>query len=108
MNVVLQAEMTEHLGREHGEQTDDRQGYRNGSYERTLTTRIGSLKLEVPRDRDGTFQTKLFERYQRSEKALVWAPYADGASRREHTPREEDHHRALRSRVQSANGEQSD
>ena len=71
MNEVLQAEMTEHLGAEPGERTDDRQGYRNGSYERELTTRIGSLKLEVPRDRDGTFQTKLFERYQRSEKALV-------------------------------------
>ena len=71
MNEVLQAEMTEHLGAEPGEHTDDRCGYRNGSYERELTTRIGSLKLEVPRDRDGTFQTKLFERYQRSEKALV-------------------------------------
>jgi putative transposase len=71
MNEILQAEMTEHLSAEPGEQTDDREGYRNGSYQRTLTTRIGSLKLEVPRDREGTFQTKLFERYQRSEKALV-------------------------------------
>jgi len=71
MNRILQAEMTEHLGAKPGEQTDDRRGYRNGSYERTLTTRIGQLKLEVPRDRDGTFRTKLFERYQRSEKALV-------------------------------------
>lgn len=67
MNEILQAEMTEHLSAEPGEQTDDRRGYRNGSYERNLTTRIGSLKLEVPRDRDGTFQTNLFERYQRSE-----------------------------------------
>lgn len=73
MNEILQSEMTEHLGAEPGEQTDDRRGYRNGSYERTLTTRVGTLKLEVPRDRDGTFQTKLFERYQRSEKALVTA-----------------------------------
>ena len=71
MNEILQAEMTEHPGAEPGEQTNQRQGYRNGSYERNLTTRIGSLKLEVPRDRDGTFQTELFERYQRSEKALV-------------------------------------
>ncbi len=71
MNEILQAEMTEHLGAEPGEHTDDRRGYRNGSYERELTTRIGRLKLEVPRDREGTFQTKLFERYQRSEKALV-------------------------------------
>lgn len=71
MNEILQTEMTEHLGAEPGERTDDRRGYRNGSYERQLTTRIGSLKLEVPRDREGTFQTELFERYQRSEKALV-------------------------------------
>jgi putative transposase len=55
MNEILQAEMTEHLGAEPGEQTDDRRGYRNGSYERKLTTRIGTLELEIPRDRDGTF-----------------------------------------------------
>ena len=73
MNEVLQAEMTEHLGAKPGEQTERRQGYRNGSYKRTLTTRIGQLKLEVPRDREGTFRTELFERYQRSEKALVTA-----------------------------------
>ena len=44
-----------------------------GSYERELTTRVGRLELEVPRARDGTFSTELFERYQRSEKALVLA-----------------------------------
>jgi transposase-like protein len=71
MNEILQAEMTEHLGAEPGEQTDERRGYRNGSYERQLTTRVGKLQLEVPRDREGTFRTELFERYQRSEKALV-------------------------------------
>jgi len=71
LNQILQAEMTEHLKAEPGEQTDDRQGYRNGTYERKLTTRVGTIELEVPRDRDGTFQTALFQRYQRSEKALV-------------------------------------
>jgi len=71
LNQVLQAEMTEHLKAEPGEETDDRRGYRNGSYERQLTTRVGRIDLEVPRDREGTFQTALFQRYQRSEKALV-------------------------------------
>ena len=71
MNEILQSEMTEHLGAESGEQTEDRRGYRNGSYQRKLTTRVGTIELEVPRDRDGTFQTELFERYQRSEKASV-------------------------------------
>ncbi len=63
--------MTFCLGAESGERTDERRGYRNGSYERTLATRIGQLKLEVPRDREGTFRTELFERQKRSEKALV-------------------------------------
>lgn len=73
LNQVLQSEMTDHLRAEPGERTARRRGYRNGSYRRQLTTRIGRLELEVPRDRDGTFSTQLFERYQRSEKALVLA-----------------------------------
>jgi transposase-like protein len=73
LNQLLQAEMTEHLGAEPGERTTERRGWRNGSYRRRLTTRVGTLQLEVPRDRQGTFQTSLFERYQRSEKALVLA-----------------------------------
>jgi transposase-like protein len=34
-------------------------------------TRIGKLELRVPQDRDGRFSTDLFERYQRSVRALV-------------------------------------
>ena len=73
LNQILQAEMTDYLGAKPGERTDDRRGYRNGSYKRQLTTRVGRLELEVPRDREGEFQTALFQRYQRSEKALVLA-----------------------------------
>lgn len=73
LNQVLQSEMTGHLGAEPFERRGRRRGYRNGSYERELTTRVGRLELEVPRDRDGTFSTQLFDRYQRSEKALVLA-----------------------------------
>lgn len=73
LNDFLQAEMTEHVGAERGERTEKRLGHRNGSYRRGLTTRVGRLELEVPRDRKGTFSTELFARYQRSEKALVLA-----------------------------------
>ncbi|MCS4048034.1 transposase-like protein [Salinibacter ruber] len=72
-NQILQAEMTEHLGADRYERSQDRSGHRNGSYERQLTTRVGQLTLEVPRCKDGSFSTKLFQRYQRSEKALVLA-----------------------------------
>jgi len=72
-NQILQAEMTDHLGADRYERSQDRSGHRNGSYERELTTRVGQLTLEVPRCKDGSFSTKLFQRYQRSEKALVLA-----------------------------------
>lgn len=52
---------------------EERKGYRNGSYPRQLTTRVGRLTLRVPRTRNGELSTELFQRYQRSEQALVLA-----------------------------------
>ena len=71
LQEVLEAEMTEALGAEKSERTGGRQGYRSGYYDRKLVTRVGVLELRVPQDRAGHFSTALFERYQRSEKALV-------------------------------------
>ncbi len=82
---VLEAEMTSFLAAESYERTQGRRGYRNGYKPRLLKTRVGELELLVPRDRDGEFQTELFERYQRSEKALVLAilqMYVEGVSTR--------------------------
>ena len=70
---VLEAEMTEHLGAAPHERTSRRRGHRNGYYERDLVLRVGTIELRVPRDREGTFRTELFERYQRNERALVLA-----------------------------------
>src|SRR6202042_2277789 len=71
MQEMLEAEMTDALGAEKGERTAARLGYRSGYYSRTLVTRVGKLELRVPQDRNGRFSTELFERYQRSEQALV-------------------------------------
>jgi putative transposase len=82
---VLEAEMDEAVGAEKGERTANRQGYRSGYYGRTLVTRVGKLELRVPQDRQGRFRTEIFERYQRSEKALVGAlteMYVQGVSTR--------------------------
>jgi transposase-like protein len=73
LQEVLEAEMTEALGAEKGERAAGRLGYRSGYYGRTLITRVGKLELRVPQDRTGRFSTELFERYQRSERALVAA-----------------------------------
>jgi putative transposase len=71
MQEMLEAEMTDALGAEKGARTAARLGYRSGYYTRTLVTRVGKLELRVPQDRDGRFSSELFERYQRSEQALV-------------------------------------
>lgn len=85
MQEVLEAEMQEHLGAAPYERSAQRGGYRAGYYSRSLVTRVGKLELRVPQDREGNFSTELFERYQRSEKALVLAMmqmYVKGVSTR--------------------------
>jgi transposase-like protein len=85
VQAALEAEMTEALGAEKGERTEGRLGYRSGYYQRALITRVGTLELRVPQDRAGRFSTELFERYQRSEKALVGTlaeMYVQGVSTR--------------------------
>jgi len=85
LQVILEEEMTAHLGAGRYERGEGRTGYRNGAKPRTLTTRVGTLELRVPQDRDGTFSTELFARYQRSEQALVatlMEMYVQGVSTR--------------------------
>ena len=71
LQAALEAEMSETIGAEKGERTEARLSYRSGYYSRSLITRVGTLELRVPQDRAGRFSTELFQRYQRSEKALV-------------------------------------
>lgn len=68
---LLNEQFASHIGAEPYERTEGRKGQRNGSYARTLKMRVGSISLSVPRDREGAFRTELFERYQRTEKALT-------------------------------------
>jgi putative transposase len=85
LQQVMEAEMNEALGAGKSERTANRVGYRSGYYNRTLITRVGKLELRVPQDRDGRLRSEVFERYQRSEKALVWAlseMYVQGVSTR--------------------------
>src|SRR5690554_437067 len=72
-NQVLLAQSTEQLQAAPYERTEKRTAYRNGSYDRSLTTRVGTLRLHIPRHRNGDFSTELFQRYQRSEQALILA-----------------------------------
>jgi putative transposase len=85
LQELLETEMTEHIGAAPYERTENRNGHRNGHKPRALRTRVGTLNLLVPQDREGTFSSRLFCRYQRNEKALVLAlmeMYVEGVSTR--------------------------
>lgn len=82
---ALESEMENFLEAGPYERTETRRGYRAGYYSRRMETRVGTLTLRVPQDREGNFKTELFERYQRSEKALVSSMmemYIEGVSTR--------------------------
>ena len=73
LNQILEAQVTEALGAERHERTQERAGYRSGARARTHYTRVGPVTLLVPQTRDGSFSTEIFKRYQRSEQAFVLA-----------------------------------
>ena len=73
LDQIMLAESAEQLGADRHERSAERQDYRNGTRTRKLTTRIGTIELEVPRHRNEPFHTMIFDNYQRSEAALIAA-----------------------------------
>ena len=71
LNAVMRAESDEQLGAGRYERGESRTDSRNGTRARRLTTRVGTIVLEVPRHRNAPFETMVFESYRRSEAALV-------------------------------------
>ena len=71
LNSLLKAESEEQLHAAPYERSEERTDSRNGNRERSLTTRIGKIELQVPRHRNQPFKTMIFENYSRSEAALI-------------------------------------
>ena len=59
---VLKAELDDHLD---GEAKAGRANHRNGYSKKTVLTETSKIDLRIPRDREGTFDPKLIQRYQR-------------------------------------------
>ena len=64
LQTALEAEMTEHLGHEHGG-TPPGENVRNGHSPKTVRTEIGPVTVKVPRDRAGTFEPALVPKHAR-------------------------------------------
>jgi len=84
---MLKVEMEEHLGYKKHEKTDkDKTNNRNGYSSKTLKTNIGDIPLEVPRDRDSSFDPKVVPKHQRMsariEQAII-TMYSKGMTTRD-------------------------
>jgi hypothetical protein len=80
----LDAELTEHLGYEPGQKRASTNA-RNGRSPKTLQTEVGPIEVEVPRDREGSFEPQLVPKHQRRLSGFderILALYACGMSTR--------------------------
>ncbi len=70
INEAMRIERDKHLNAKSYERTDLRSGYANGFKPKQLSTRLGSLNLQIPQVRDSNFYPSFLERGLRSERAL--------------------------------------
>jgi transposase-like protein len=71
IELILEKELTEQLKAEHYERNAVRTNWRNGSYERDLSTMYGNIPdLSVARPRIGQLETEVFDRYARRQKDI--------------------------------------
>jgi len=85
LNDVMNEEVAQQAGVPRHARSSSRRAHRNGYRSRSLKTRFGELSLQKPQLREIPFETKVFERYSRTEKALVNAiieSYLQGVSTR--------------------------
>ncbi len=83
--AVMEREVTQHVGAERHARTETRTGQRNGYRERRWDTRVGTIDLQVPRVRDGSYFPALLDPRRRAERALtavVQEAYVHGVSTR--------------------------
>jgi len=84
---AMAAEMTEHVGYEKHEAAGDGSGNsRNGKSAKTIKGTFGTLPIEVPRDRNGTFEPQIVSKHQRRFTGFdenIISLYARGLSTRE-------------------------
>ena len=85
MQAVMEAEVLSKTGAERGERSPDRLTHRNGYRARPWDTRVGTLALQIPKVREGSYFPSLLEPRRRSERALlavIQQAYVEGVSTR--------------------------
>jgi putative transposase len=82
---LMEFEVEQRTGAEHGERTPDRSNSRNGYRDRLWETRVGSVDLRIPKLRRGSYFPAFLEPRRTAEKALaavIQEAYIQGVSTR--------------------------
>ena len=82
---IMDAEVSSRIGAEYGERSPERVTQRNGYRSRAWDTRVGTMKLHIPKLREGSYFPSLLEPRRRSERALlavIQQAYVEGVSTR--------------------------
>jgi putative transposase len=83
--ALMEIEVAAQIGAEHGQRTPERVTHRNGYRARDWDTRVGTVELQVPKLRQGSYFPSLLEPRRRAERALaavVAQCYVEGVSTR--------------------------
>ena len=82
---MIEAEMDDHLGYERSERSEN-PDYRNGYKEKNVNSSYGSMKIEVPQDRDSSFEPKVVKKRQKDISGIdqkIISMYAKGMTTRQ-------------------------
>jgi putative transposase len=89
---MLEAEMNEHLGYEPYERTDNT-NYRNGKKTKSIRSSYGEMEIDVPQDRESTFEPQIVKKRQKDISSIeqkIIAMYAKGLTTRQISDQIED------------------
>ena len=89
---MLESEMTEHLGYDKSERSDS-DNYRNGTKKKILRSKYGEFEIDVPKDRNSTFEPQIVKNHQKDISGIdekIISMYSKGLSTRQISEQIED------------------
>jgi len=86
VETILKGELEDHLGYSFRKKKEDSSNRRNGTYKKSIKTSAGKVDLDIPRDREGSYEPKILPKYEginsKLEESII-SLYGKGMTTRE-------------------------